>query len=158
MVGVIAGFTLLVTIAALGLGWLLTALPGLQLTLRILGLAFILFIAYSLAASHSLDRKTLTRPMRFIEAVLFQWINPKGVVVIISAISAYTDTSTVILSEVLILVALFFWVTLGSVLLWAFSGALIASKLDTERKLMLFNRSAALLLVISVAPVLLDLL
>ena len=158
MVGVIAGFTLLVTIAALGLGWLLTALPGLQLTLRILGLAFILFIAYSRAASHSLDRKTLTRPMRFIEAVLFQWINPKGVVVIISAISAYTDTSTVILSEVLILVALFFWVTLGSVLLWAFSGALIASKLDTERKLMIFNRSAALLLLISVAPVLLDLL
>ncbi|MGB2462128.1 MAG: hypothetical protein ACPIEU_05210, partial [Candidatus Puniceispirillaceae bacterium] len=65
---------------------------------------------------------------------------------------------TVILSEVLILVALFFWVTLGSVLLWAFSGALIASKLDTEQKLMLFNRSAAMLLMISVAPVLLDLL
>ncbi|MGB1341046.1 MAG: LysE family translocator [Pseudomonadales bacterium] len=158
MLGVIAGFTLLVTIAALGLGWLLTALPGLQVILRVLGLVFILFIAYSLAESHSLDRRTLARPMRFIEAVLFQWINPKGVVVIISAISAYTDTSTIIISEVLILVALFFCVTLGSVLLWAFSGALIARQLDTERKLMLFNRGAAALLVVSVAPVLLDFL
>lgn len=157
MTGVIIGFTLLVAIAAFGLGWLLTAIPMLQLILRLIGLVLITLIAYRLFISHTLERQNATRPMRFIEAVLFQWINPKGVVVIISAISAYTDPASIVLSEVAILITLFFWVTVGSVLVWAGAGAFIARKLTSQRRLAWFNRTAASLLLLSVAPVLLDL-
>jgi threonine/homoserine/homoserine lactone efflux protein len=129
----------------------------LQITLRLLGLVLIALIAYRLLISHTLDRQNAQRPMRFIEAVLFQWINPKGVVVIISAISAYTDPASIVLSEVAILITLFFLVTLGSVLLWAGAGAFIARKLTSQRRLVWFNRIAAALLLLSVAPVLLNL-
>ena len=142
MAGVIMGFTLLVAIAAFGLGWLLTAIPMLQIILRLLGIVFITLIAYGLWISHTLEQQNATRPMRFIEAVLFQWINPKGVLVI---------------SEVAILITLFFWVTVGSVLVWAGAGAFIARKLTSQKRLAWFNRTAASLLLLSVAPVLLDL-
>lgn len=94
--------------------------------------------------------------MRFSEAALFQWINPKGVVVIISAISAYTNPAEIVLTEVGILVGLFFWVTVGSVVLWSYSGAVIAASLKSRTRLIWFNRVAALALVMSVLPVMLD--
>ena len=157
--GIILGFPTMVIAVGLGLATLFDQIPLFHVLLKITGAIYLTFLAWRIATAPVSELSAVDgKPFTFIQAAAFQWINPKGVVVIISAISAYTDTSTVILSEVLILVALFFLVTLGSVLLWAFSGALIASKLDTERKLMIFNRSAALLLLISVAPVLLDLL
>ena len=76
---------------------------------------------------------------------------------IISAISAYTDPASIVLSEVAILITLFFLVTLGSVLLWDGAGAFIARKLTSQRRLVWFNRIAAALLLLSVAPVLLNL-
>jgi threonine/homoserine/homoserine lactone efflux protein len=156
MLGVIFGFTLLVLIAALGLGWLLSVIPGLQWILRLLGLAMIFNIAFRLARSDTLDKQRRPRPMRFSEAALFQWINPKGVVVIISAISAYTNPAEIVLTEVGILVGLFFWVTVGSVVLWSYSGAVIAASLKSRTRLIWFNRVAALALVMSVLPVMLD--
>ena len=161
LLGVVIGHALMTIALGMGISSLLNSIPQAHLALKIIGVTYVLFLAwkiFNVNSGEQTENTTKGTPFSFSQAIAFQWINPKGVVVIISAISAYTDTSTVILSEVLILVALFFWVTLGSVMLWAFSGALIASKLDTERKLMIFNRSAALLLLISVAPVLLDLL
>ena len=158
MLGVIVGFTLLVTLAALGLGWLLSVIPSLQWILRLLGLVMILNIAYRLANSHSLDRKHSPRTMRFFEAVLFQWINPKGVVVIVSAISAYTTPATIVWSEVVILISLFFIVTAGSVALWSYAGAIIAKSLHHPARLRWFNRGAAMALLLSILPVLLNLL
>lgn len=158
MLGVIVGFTLLVTLAAFGLGWLLSVIPSLQWILRLFGLVMILNIAYRLANSHSLDRKHSPRPMRFFEAVLFQWINPKGVVVIVSAISAYTTPATIVWSEVVILISLFFVVTAGSVALWSYAGAIIAKSLRHPTRLRWFNRGAAMALLLSILPVLLNLL
>ena len=92
--------------------------------------------------------------MRFIEAVLFQWINPKGVIVIISAISAYAGDSAQERDVVITILGVFLVVTAGSATLWAYAGSWISRYLKTGVRQLWFNRIAACALIATTLPAL----
>ena len=86
---------------------------------------------------------------------MFQLINPKGITVIISSVTAYTSSAANLASEILVIFIVLALVTIGSTCAWTLFGILIGQFLKTETRLRLFNIVMASLLLASLLPVLL---
>ena len=93
MLGIGIGFLTLLVGVGLGLGALLTAFPMLHGALKVAGAAYLLYLAWRIGTSRSLgkDGEEKTRPMTFIEAAAFQWVNPKAWVMAVTAMAVYTN-------------------------------------------------------------------
>src|SRR6186713_525501 len=107
MLGISGGFLALLLAVGFGLGAVLTAFPSLHLVLKIAGGLYLLYLAWRIAMSRSLakDGETKGRPMTFLEAAAFQWVNPKAWVMAVSGMAIYTNAEAPFLSVLLISVA-----------------------------------------------------
>jgi len=157
MAGVTAGFVVLVLASGLGLGLVFEAVPQLQIVIKVVGSAYLLWLAYKVATAH-LARDTgggPARPFTFWQAAAFQWINPKGLVAAISAIAIYLRPGQEA-RDLAIMVAVFGIVTAGSVTTWASFGVALRRLLRDPGRARLFNIVMGLLLVASIVPMLLE--
>ena len=93
MLGISAGFLSLLLGVGFGLGAVLTTFPSLHLVRKIAGGAYLLYLAWRIAMSRSLGRagEAAARPMTFLEATAFQWVNPKAWVMAVTAMAVYTN-------------------------------------------------------------------
>lgn len=155
MLGIGAGFLSLLLGVGLGLGALLTAFPVLHVVLKVVGGAYLLYLAWRIAMSRSLgEAGTATaRPMRFLEAALFQWVNPKAWIMAITAMAVYTSAEAPFLSVLIISVA-FALVNLPSVSCWAGFGVVLRGFLSDPVRLKWFNIAMGLLLAATLWPML----
>ena len=83
---------------------------------------------------------------------MFQAVNPKGVSVIISTVSAYTSNAHS-LSEISVLLTVFVLTTIGATTSWCLFGTAIARILNTRREFRMFNVTMAFLLILSLIPI-----
>lgn len=159
MLGVSVGFPAMLVVLALGAGGLLTAYPVIHLVMKVLGAAYMLWLAWQIASAEprvegAADDKR-GRPMRFYEAAAFQWINPKAWMIAFGALATYTAVGTdAVLGQVLWLSAIFFVAALLSLMLWTAIGTGAARLLGTARRIRIFNIVLAVLLVLSLLPLL----
>jgi threonine/homoserine/homoserine lactone efflux protein len=155
MFGISAGFALLLVGVGLGLGALLAAFPALDTALKISGGAYLLYLAWRIAASRSLgkDGDANLRPMRFVEAAAFQWVNPKAWVLAVTSMAFYTNPERPFLSVALVVVV-FTLVNLPSVSCWAGFGMALRGFLADPIRLRWFNVGMGALLVATLWPML----
>ena len=91
--------------------------------------------------------------MSFVQAALFQWVNPKAWTMALTAVAVYTPSSGG--AAALLQVAVGFGlVNLPSVGAWALLGASMRRRLSEPQQLCRFNRIAVALFVASLYPVL----
>ncbi|ESZ01607.1 LysE family translocator [Mesorhizobium sp. LNHC209A00] len=155
MLGISFGFLVLLLAVGFGLGAVLTAFPALHTGLKIAGAVYLLYLAWKIAMSRSLSGKgdTDARPMRFIDAAAFQWVNPKAWVMAITAMAVYTNSERPFLSVILIGVA-FTVVNLPSVSVWAGFGTALRGFLSDPMRLKWFNIAMGVLLAATLWPML----
>jgi threonine/homoserine/homoserine lactone efflux protein len=157
MLGISIGFFVLVLAVGFGLGTLFQTWPVLYTLLRYIGAAYLLYLAWKIAtsgpASESSD--STGKPLTFIGAALFQWVNPKAWIMAIGAISTYTPMQGYF-TNVVVISAVFALINLPSVGMWAGFGSLLRNVLRNPRGLRLFNWGMATLLVLSLVPLLLE--
>ncbi|TPK21146.1 LysE family translocator [Mesorhizobium sp. B2-5-9] len=155
MLGISIGFLVLLLAVGFGLGAVLTAFPALHTGLKIAGAVYLLYLAWKIAMSRSLSGKgeTDARPMRFIDAAAFQWVNPKAWVMAITAMAVYTNPERPFLSVILIGVA-FTVVNLPSVSVWAGFGTALRGFLSDPVRLKWFNIGMGVLLAATLWPML----
>ena len=91
MTGVVFGFLTLLIVMGLGLISVFTSYPIAQTILQILGSLYLLYLSYRIYFTYSSDNEDRSKPITFIESSLFQYVNPKGVMMAITTISIYTD-------------------------------------------------------------------
>ncbi|MDX3894151.1 LysE family translocator [Pusillimonas sp.] len=155
MLGVASGFFLTVLSIGLGLGAVFRSFPELYVWLRYLGTAYLLYLAWRMAASTPSGSGGQGRigagPLGFLDAAAFQWINPKSWTMAVAALSAYTPTDNH-LAYVVILSSVWTLIVLPCVALWTGCGSLIRPVLDDPSRRRRFNRAMALLLVASLYP------
>ena len=151
--GISSGFLFLVLAVGFGLGEIFTRFPLSYQILKWAGAFYLLYLAWNIAQSGPPgdDKTTGSKPMSFLSAAAFQWVNPKAWVMAISAISTYAPTSTSALVIVGIAV-IFVLVNAPSVSVWALFGARMRRHLQVRRSLLIFNYSMASLLVLSLYP------
>lgn len=154
MVGIAAGFLSLLLGVGFGLGAILNASPALYTALKFAGGGYLIYIAWKIGMSRALpDGKAGARPMTLIGAAAFQWVNPKAWVMAITAMAIYTDPANHAFT--VLLVGLAFTLTnFPSVSLWAGFGSAMRQWLSDPVRLKRFNIVMALLLVLSLWPML----
>lgn len=155
MLGIGAGFFSLLLGVGLGLGAVLTAVPALHLVLKVAGGAYLLYLAWRIAMSRSLGKEGANsgRPMTFLEAAAFQWINPKAWVMAITAMAVYTNPERPFLSVLLIALA-FAAVNVPSVSTWAGFGMALRGFLADPVRLKWFNVAMGVMLAATLWPML----
>ncbi len=154
MCGIGVGFFTLLVGVGLGLGAVLTAYPQLHLALKVAGGAYLLYLAWKIAMSRSLGEKEGgTRPMTFLEAAAFQWVNPKAWVMAVTAMAVYTDPARPFLTMLLVATA-FALVNFPSVSCWAGFGVALRGFLADPVRLKWFNIAMGVLLAATLVPML----
>ncbi len=158
MLGIALGFTVMIVMVGLGLAGAFNTLPWLHIAMKIAGVLYMLRLAWTLASSCGLGvAEGRPRPMTFLQAAAFQWINPKAWAIAVSALAAYAIPGNVTWSVMLVAVA-FMLVSLPSNIVWAAFGAGMARFLADPRTTRLFNRAMAILLIASLWPAISDLI
>lgn len=155
MLGIGSGFLTLLLGVGFGLGAVLTAFPVLHTGLKIAGGVYLLYLAWKIGTSRSLgkDGEAKTRPMTFLEAAAFQWVNPKAWVMAITAMAVYTNPERPFLSVLLISIA-FAVVNVPSVSSWAGFGMALRGFLADPTRLKWFNIAMGVLLAATLWPML----
>jgi threonine/homoserine/homoserine lactone efflux protein len=151
LVGVTAGMGLMMFVVPLGLGSLILKNPLVLKALNWAGAAFLLWLSWKIATSRRMDSLPESRPVGFIGAAIFQWVNPKSWLVTASAAGAFlhTGAGSPVLQSAL-LGGLFVLVALPSCFVWLAFGATAQRLLQTPRRLRAFNITMGILLALSI--------
>lgn len=166
LLGVTLGFTFMQLALGLGVGIVFEAVPGLYSVLRVLGLAYMLYLAWAIGtavppevdgnADSRIEDAATGTPMTFLQATAFQWVNPKALMMCITAASAYAPPDQPVLGA-FIVTAAFLVVGMPCCGAWAVLGSLMRGLLQNRRRLRAFNVTMALALVASMVPMARDL-
>ena len=153
MLGVTIGFLALLVACGAGLGLAFAALPALQVALKIAGAAYMLWLAWKVAMAQPAGEggDALARPLTFLQATAFQWVNPKAVVVALSAIAIYVRPGHEI-QDFLVMFSVFAVSTVLSIATWTGFGVALRQILRNPSHARVFNVIMALLLVASIVP------
>lgn len=154
--GICFGFPLMVAVIGFGLGTLFLKLPSLYLSIKVLGISYLLFLAWKIANAGNMQaKKTLREPLTFLQAATFQWINPKAWTIGVSAIAAFTVQSDISQSVATIVLAylIMAFICQG---IWLKLGEFLQKILSKDSRIQLFNIGMAVLLMLSVIPMILS--
>ncbi len=153
MLGVGLGFVVMILLLGAGLVGLFEAFPVAYDLLKGISVVYLLFLAYKIATAAPTDEAAAVgRPMTFLQAAAFQWVNPKAWAMALTAISAYTPTQS--FGSVVLVGLVFGAINLPSVGSWTLLGQQLAHILTNRTRLVAFNWTMAVLLVASLYPVL----
>ena len=157
MLGVALGFTLMVLIVGLGLGVIFERWPLIYAVLKYAGAAYLLYLAWQIAVSLPPvpGSESAGRPIGFLQAAAFQWVNPKAWVMAVGAVSTYAAVAAFPVN-VIIIAALYCGLGLASSGAWLGFGAALQPILTNRRAVRTFNIVMALLLVASLYPIFAD--
>ena len=154
MMGVAIGFQILLLCIAFGLGKLLDSFPMLYTGLKFAGGSYLVYLAYKIATAGAVKSTAGEgKPLSIFAAAAFQWVNPKAWIVCLTVMSTYTNPDHY-LYTVLIVNAVGIGVSILSTTTWAAFGTALKEVLSNPRTLRRFNVTMALLLVVSLWPML----
>lgn len=153
MLGISVGHALMVFLVGLGLAGVFRAWPPALLALKIASVGYMLWLAWKIAhAAAPGEGRAAGKPLTFLQAAGFQWVNPKAVAMSLTALALHAGDGGA--AAVAGVVAVFAVVNLPSISLWAAAGQGLRHWLADPVRLTWFNRAMAAGLVASLWPVL----
>jgi threonine/homoserine/homoserine lactone efflux protein len=156
MLGISFGLMLLLLAVGFGLHEVFQRWPVIFTVIKYAGGAYLIWLAWLIAHAGPLDDgagEATGRPMSFLEAAAFQWINPKAWVMAVGAIATYTTESAYALS--VIIVVLVFGLICGPATgTWTVFGVALKRFLADPKANRIFNITMALALLASLWPLL----
>ena len=155
VLGAAVGMASLLFTAALGLCQLILGQPEILRAMNWCGAAFLLWLAWKIASAGREGKPAAAKPVGFVGAAFFQWVNPKGWLVAVGAASTYLQPETGgQLLQVIVFASLFFVVAVPSGLVWLVLGASMQGLLRDERYARMFNIAMAIALAASIVMIL----
>lgn len=153
MLGIGIGFTVMIVLVGVGLVQVFDRYPIAHQILKVVSVLYLLWLAWKIANSAPPEgaKDTESKPFSFIQAALFQWVNPKAWTMALTAITAYTPDQT--FGSVLWVAMAFGLVNFPSVSVWTVLGEQMARFLTSTARLRAFNWLMAALLIASLYPV-----
>ena len=153
MLGVGLGFVFMVVAVGAGLVQVFDAHPVSYTVLRVVSVAYLLWLAWKIAnAAPVRQGGGEGRPMTFLQAAAFQWVNPKAWAMALTAVTVYTPEAT--LAAIGLVALVFGAINLPAVSSWTLLGQAMARVLTNPARRVAFNLTMAALLVASLYPVL----
>ena len=154
LTGVILGFGTMVLLVGWGLAGIFGILPRLHEIIQVVGAAYLLYLAYKIATARGIsDKDAGARPITFTQAAMFQWVNPKAWTMIVGAVAAFVPKDDSYQS-VAIVALIFTLIAVPVSSSWAAFGVALRGLLKSPAALRAFNITMAVLLVLSLYPIL----
>ena len=155
ILGVNFGFAFLAIVVGFGLGAVFQAYPWLYTALKYAGAAYLLYLAWRIATSGPTEPggEARGKPLTFLGGALFQWVNVKGWVIAVSAITAYAGIAPYP-ANVGLQGVTYLAIGMGSSSTWALFGTALRPLISSPRAIRVFNAIMALALVATLYPVL----
>ena len=155
ILGVCIGFMILVACIGFGLGAVVETVPGARLALKIVGGSYLLYLAWKIAMTRTMAEagESTGKPMSFLGAVAFQWVNVKGWMMGITVNSLYADPSDPI--SVLAVAFTFGLLGLSSSSIWTAFGVTLREVLSDPVRLKWFNIAMGVALALTIIPMVL---
>ncbi len=152
--GVNFGFPVMVICVGLGLGKLFEVFPFIYVALKVVGIGYLFWMAWHIANTKgSLDTdNTKDKPFTFLQAALFQWINPKAWVMAVTSTAAFITDHQIAYVQVIIISSIYFFCAILSTNSWALGGVMLRLLIKKERFVQIFNITMAILIVGSMMP------
>ena len=151
MLGVIFGFTVLVTITNFGLINVFQKFPIIQEILKYSGSLFLIYLAYKISFSKNHTNNFKNNPVRFIETFFFQFINPKSVIVAVIMVSTYIEKGQNFLTYSFWVIAVAFVFAIISIVFWTLIGKFLRKFATNENFVKRFNYFMSFLLISCIA-------
>tara|TARA_B100000989_G_scaffold34945_1_gene22249 strand:- start:5399 stop:5989 length:591 start_codon:yes stop_codon:yes gene_type:complete len=148
--GVTLGFTSVVILLTIGLVNIFLFFPIIQLLLKYLGSLFLIYLAYKISFSKSSTEKKNDNPISFVDTFIFQFLNPKGVLIGIIIVSTYVEYGENYLNYATQVVLFAFIVSLSSIIFWTFVGKYLRKFATNEKFIKYFNYVMSCLLLLSI--------
>ena len=157
LAGVALGFFVLVLAVGLGLGRVFAAWPQLHEVLAVAGGAYMLWLAWKIATATGIaGAEAGGRPQTFWQAAAFQWVNPKAWAMALGAVTTYAPQAHYN-ANILLVSLVFLSVNTPCVMTWTGFGVGLRRFLDRPAILRGFNLAMAILLAVSLIPMVLEL-
>ena len=156
LLGVSLGFTLMICLVGVGLIEIFDAYPLSYTVLKIFSVGYLVYLAWKIASAESATGsagKASGKPLTFLQAAAFQWVNPKAWAMALTAISVYTVTEDQLIG-VLVIALMFCAVNLPSCGCWVVLGTQLRRLLTNPVRLRVFNITCSVLLLGSLYPIL----
>ena len=153
LMGISLGFPSMVLAIGLGLSTVFQNFPILHQIVKIIGIAYLLYLSWLIANSSSkMEGKAAAKPLSFIQAAAFQWVNPKGWIMAVGAIATFTSMQQALTPQVVTIASVFLCVAFPCAIVWLGFGVALKRILKNARQQKIFNVTMALLLVASIIP------
>lgn len=154
MLGVLFGFVFMFALAGGGLAQVFEFFPPSYYVLRAVSIAYLIYLAWKIATAAGPQEGAggTGKPLTFLQAALFQWVNPKAWAVALTAFSVYVPSRSI--EAVLLVCLVFLTLTLPAVTVWTLLGQQLRKLLTNRLRLRLFNGLMGTLLIASLYPVL----
>lgn len=164
MMGINFGFGAMVFLIGLGMAQMFQIYPSLHGIMKWGSIGFMLYLSWKIATGAApressspqelAKAKQIAKPMTWWQAALFQWINPKGWAMGLSAVAAYVPQSNgaASIAHLTVLALMFVVINIPVGMVWTSFGVRLRTWLSSDQNRRVFNYVMALLLVLSVAP------
>lgn len=137
MLGVIFGFAFMLILVGFGLIQIFQTYPQLEFILQMVSAIYLSYLAYKIARSEPINSDNRDyKPMSFLAAASFQWVNPKGWSMALSVMSIYATSSDMF--SVLLIAFVFICINVPTVSFWTVAGKELQKRLKTPKHLKFF--------------------
>ena len=151
MLGVIFGFTTMLAVVNFGLINIFNIYPIIQKILIGTGTIFLVYLAYKISFSRSSKENENLKPVNFTETFLYQFLNPKGVIVAIIAVSNYTESGSNFINYSIWMLSIAFIFAIISIIFWTLLGKFMRKFATNEKFIKWFNYVMSTLLISCIA-------
>ena len=154
VLGIPTGHGLQLALVCLGLGTLFIKYPILFDILRYVGSTYIIYLAYKMFGSLNISKsEDRSRPLKYYEAILFQFVNPKAWVICSTAVTLYYPKNENIIIGTFFMVVMSTIVNIPSISIWAYGGSFIRQYLNNEKLKKIIESALAVLLIATAVSV-----
>jgi threonine/homoserine/homoserine lactone efflux protein len=143
--GILSGVLLLIALAGAGIGAVFALFPGFQGILKAVGSAYMLYLAWRLWDASGKHDVSAARPIGYLEALAFQFVNPKTWMMAMTVVAAFVPAGDGYWDRLIAAGLIFQIVALPCVVLWVIGGASLRAWTGNATKLRRINRVMALL-------------
>ena len=156
LIGIPFGHVIQISLVCFGLGAIFQKYPAIQFYLKWICFFYLIFLGWKILGSFSDVTNEKGRPLKFYEAALFQFINPKAWVVALTASTAFFPSSENFFIGTSFVVITAPFVCFPSICLWAIFGASIKSIIKNTKVKKIVEYLLAILLLVTAVIIVID--
>ena len=133
MIGITLGHILQLTLVCLGFGKIFQTYPEIQIVLKFICVLYLLYLSYQLIGAFEGIKNEKARPLKFIEAALFQLFNPKAWTISTAAASGFLKTDSDLFISIFVIATIALIICPLSITPWAVFGSLIRRHIQNKK-------------------------